>query len=875
MFCVDNVKINHLTEPLGVRDKVSVSWELKSSKRAVFQKSYKIEVSEYEDFSSPIFSVINTSDSCRNISVDDVAYKEFTRYYVRVQSENTCEEISEWSKTASFVTGPKNHLGLKGKFISVEADVDAGKSSGSILKKLFSFNKKIKSAFAVTSALGMYRFYINGKQVGSDELSPGWTNYSKRLLYQTYDIYSLLKSGKNDFSCLLGAGWYKGKMGFILSRNIYGKESAFYCQIHILYEDGTEEEIVSDESWLGTKDTPLVFSEIYDGEIYDARIEASEHDFNKVHLVEYPLCNMQPQFGGTNKTHEVFPVKEKFYTPQGDQVLDFGQNMAGKVCIKVKGKCGDRVELHFFETLDSKGNVYTENLRTAKNSVTYILKGGEEEEYTPFFTYQGFRYAKVLSWPGEIQKENIKALALYTDMNETGFFECSNKALNQLEKNIRWGLKSNFVDIPTDCPQRDERLGWTGDAQIFCRTSAYLMDVYNFYEKWLMDVCSEQLEEGEIPHIVPNILEVPENHHPFFGPGKAYAASGWADAVVICPWTLYSVYGDKEILNENYIAMKKWIDFMISHSNDYIFNYRMQFGDWLALDSSEGSYTGATPTELVCTAYFAYTVNIFSKVCEVLEKAEAGKRYKEVYETILQSFRKHFVLPDGSMVSKTQTAQILPLHFNLLSEESRKIVSEELVSLIQKKNGHLDTGFLGTPFICHALSESGKIKEAYELLLKDDFPSWLYQVKKGATTIWEHWDGLKEDGSMWSADMNSFNHYSYGSVGAWLYEVAGGIKEDEKFPGFKHFVLNPHVGGGLSFVHVSYKSEYGIIDSFWKIEKDFLDYQFSVPCNSQGTLVLENCREVIESDGLDYSLSNGVFSCKIYSGTYKIKLRLA
>ena len=433
-------------------------------------------------------------------------------------------------------------------------------------------------------------------------------------------------------------------------------------------------------------------------------------------------------------------------------------------------------------------------------------------------------------------------------MEPAGQFECSNPEINQLHHNVLWSMKGNFLDIPTDCPQRDERLGWTGDAQIFCRTAAYLMDTYTFFRKWLVDVAADQTEDGGIPHVVPDILIRNCAQDPLLKDGD-HSASAWADVSVILPWTLYLMYGDTGVIRAQYQSMKGWIDYMRSHADGNIWNYRFQFGDWVALDAEEGSCLGATPNDLTCTAYYAYSTGLFARMAAVIGNKADAMEYMRLHEDIKKTYQDTF-FENGHLKAQTQTAHILTLHFGLVPEEYRQNVIGDLLALLEKENGHLVTGFVGTPYFCFALSQNGHTKEAYELLLKEDFPSWLYQVRQGATTIWEHWDGIRPDGSMWSPDMNSFNHYAYGSVAEWLYRAAAGIDTSAEEPGFKRAVISPHIGGGLDYVKSSYESMYGQIRSDWKTDGHTVTLDIRIPCNTTAEIRLADAAEIIDNGGL-------------------------
>ncbi len=876
MLKIKEILMDYEKTQCGTDRMPQFGWVLESDRRNVFQESYRLQIAKDREFASLVYdSGCVESRESAHVAVTDAALESMTRYYVRV-SVKAGDEESGFAKPASFVTAILDPKEWKAEFVSAETEADADVSKGTLLRKEFTVEKKVKNAFVCVTGLGIYNLYLNGSKVGNDEMTPGWTSYHKHLCYQTYEVTGLLRQGSNAVGAMLGAGWYKGVIGFVHERNNYGKQTALLAQLLIRYEDGSCQTVVTDDSWMGA-DSPVVFAEIYDGEIYDARREIpgwcepglKEEGWHGTELVPYDKNVLTAQGAGRVTQMDALPARKIFVTPEGDTVIDFGQNLTGWIRIRAKGKPGDVIHLECFETLDAKGNVYIENLRGAKESITYTFGDREEICYHPAFTFMGFRYAKISEFPGTPSAENFTAMAVHSKMEPTGTIHTSNPDLNQLWHNITWGMKGNFLDIPTDCPQRDERLGWTGDAQIFCRTASYLMNTYSFFRKWLKDVAADQTPEGGVPHIVPDIVspcKAAEND--WLLSQGTHSAAAWADVAVINPWTLYLTFGDKEILKEQYASMKAWIDFMKTHAADYIWNYKLQFGDWVALDAQEGSYFGATPNDLTCTAYFAYSTGLFVKIAKALGRYEDAREYQNLYEKIVDKFQKTFFNEDGTMTAQTQTAHIVALYFRLVPEKYRETTVKGLLRLLEKENGHLVTGFVGTPYFCHALSQNGCVKEAYELLLKEDFPSWLYQVKMGATTVWEHWDGLKPDGTMWSPDMNSFNHYAYGAIGEWLFRVMAGLETSEKEAGYKHTVIYPRLGGGLAEAEGSYESVYGTISSHWTVKGNEVTLKVTVPVNTTAEICLDGAKEVLESDGLHFADAPGCKKAAAGSGSY-------
>lgn len=878
MLKISEVRCNYQKGRIVVQDLPQISWILESDNRNVVQTAYQIQIARELDFCHCCYDSNKViSDQSSGIRPEEFKLEPVTRYYVRVRVWDNKKEESEFSEPIDFLSPISPSEGWKADFISAEKPESENDSSGVMVRKEFCLSRHPKQAWLFSTALGLYEVYVNGERVGEDEMMPGWTSYHKHLLYQSYDVTEILREGKNALGALIGAGWYKGKMGFQRFRNLYGKETAFSAELHLIYEDGTREVLRSDDTFSGTK-APILFSEIYDGETYDARLEQKgfaspgfvEDGWIKVHKIPCDRSVIVPQEGCTIRKMNLLPARRLFKTPKGELVLDFGQNLTGWVEFKVRGAIsGDRIELNCFEVLDADGNVYTENLRTAKQTIIYFCKGDQEETYHPKFSFQGFRYVRVAEWPGNVNPEDFVAQAVHSDMEETGTFHCSNQQLNQLHHNILWSMKGNFLDVPTDCPQRDERCGWTGDAEIFSRTSSYLMNVYPFFKKWLKDLSCDQAEDGAVTHIVPDILTGYTGDNwlvkDWTGGGAA-----WGDAAVIIPYVLYQQYGDLDIIKRQYSSMRQWIQYIYNHSEGLIWCKGRQFGDWVALDAEEGSYYGATPNNLVSTAYFAYSTGLLAEMSEAIGERKDAENYRKLRIAIKNAYIKEFFDDKGSLKAQTQTAHIVSLYFDLVPEEYREKTVQGLLNLLKIENGHLVTGFVGTPYFCFALSQNGHVKEAYELLLKDDFPSWLYQVKKGATTIWEHWDGIKPDGSMWSAGMNSFNHYAYGAVGEWMYRVIAGL-DTEKGSGFSKSLISPRIGEELDYARGSVKTIHGSLKTYWERNNNIVTLCVTVPANTTAKIQLPDAKRVINSDTIDFDTEDGIIQGTTGSGNYKIE----
>jgi alpha-L-rhamnosidase len=756
------------------------------------------------------------------------------------------------------------------------------KKSGPVamLRREFKLNGPIAAARAYVTSHGLYEMQLNGQRVGDQLFTPGWTSYNKRLQYQTYDVTSLLKSGNNAVAVQLGNGWYRGFLAWQDRRNIYGERLALLGQIKVTYKDGREETIGTDQGWKASTG-PILMSEIYHGETYDARLEKpgwaepgfSDSQWSPVKVVDGRKDDLIAPAGPPVRRIEELKAVKIQKTPGGDTVVDLGQNMVGWVRLKVQGPAGTTVTLRHAEVLDKQGNFYTENLRAAKATLQYTLKGGGPETFEPHFTFFGFRYVAVAGYPGEVTPETLTGIVVHSDMARTSEFETSKPLVNQLQHNIIWGQKGNFLDVPTDCPQRDERLGWTGDAQAFSPTAAFNMDVAGFFTKWLRDVAADQFESGSIPHVIPNVL-------PDFQGQTPGGAAGWADSAVIIPWNMYLSYGDKRILETQYDSMAKWVEYERKRAgDDYIWDGDPHFGDWLAFASTASDYPGATTgKDLIATAFFAHSTDLLQRTALVLGKKDDAARYGEQLGRIKSAFRREFVTDTGRVGEDTQTAYALALQFDLLSEELRPVAAKRLAQEVRTRK-HLTTGFLGTPYLCHVLVRYGYLDEAYMLLNREDYPSWLYPVKQGATTIWERWDGQKPDGTFQNAGMNSFNHYAYGAIGEWMYRVMAGIEIDETAPGYKHILIEPRPGGGFTSARASHQTMYGKVSSAWTLKDGTFELAVEIPANTRATVrlpgaqlgsVTEAGRPVVVGSGVTAPKQEGsVVALEVGSGQYR------
>jgi alpha-L-rhamnosidase len=645
---------------------------------------------------------------------------------------------------------------------------------------------------------------------------------------------------------MLGNGWFRGNIGFSKRRNVYGDRLALLLQIDVTYADGSRETIGTDNQWKASTG-PILMSEIYHGETYDARLEKNgwtdaafdDREWKPVRTVERSKDILIAPAGPPIKRVNELKPRAILRTPAGQQVVDMGQNMVGWVRLRVQGQPGTVVSLTHAEVLDKDGNFYTQNLRAAAQTITYTLKGGGLETHEPHFTFQGFRYVAVSGYPGELTLDSLTGIVVHSAMTAAGDFSASQDLLNQLQHNIVWGQKGNFLDVPTDCPQRDERLGWTGDAQAFARTAAFNMDVAGFFAKWLKDLEADQYKSGAVPHVVPDVLTMPADSSSQQVFRQAAGAAGWADAAVIIPWTMYLTYGDTRVLEQQFGSMTRWVEYMRHRAgDDLIWDGDFHFGDWLSFATTRPDYPGATTgKDLIATAFFAHSTDLVARTSRVLGKNDEAARYTDLLDRIKTAFVREFVTPAGRVGEGTQTAYVLALHFDLLPSDLRARAAGLLIRDVRERK-HLTTGFLGTPYLLHVLSRYGYLDEAYMLLEREQYPSWLYPITKGATTIWERWDGIKPDGSFQDAGMNSFNHYAYGAVGDWMYRVMAGIEIDEAAPGYRHILIQPRPGGKTTGVSARHDTPYGTVASAWKLDGDKFQLTLRVPPNTKATIRL-------------------------------------
>ncbi|MBQ9760261.1 MAG: family 78 glycoside hydrolase catalytic domain [Clostridia bacterium] len=713
--------------------------------------------------------------------------------------------------------------------------------------------KEIKKATVHASAIGVYTFSLNGARVGKGVLAPGWTSYPKRVQYQTYDVTDALKAS-NTLSFGVGSGWAVGHL--MQTTHSYRDQIAFIAWMDVVYADGTSEAVATDASW-DVYTNEVLFAEIYNGETVDKTAEIRH--LGKAVLAADIKTRLVAQEGEWIVENDRITPIELIRTPKGETVIDFGQNMTGYVEVTIQGPRGSRVLFHHGEVLDRDGNFYNENYRLARNEMTYVLSGGKDV-FKPAYSFQGFRYIRIEEYPfDEVDLNSFCAIAVHSEMARTGRFRCGNEKINQLYHNVIWGQKSNYLDIPTDCPQRNERLGWTGDTQVFCRTAAINYNVKKFLNKWMNDVALEQGKDGAVHGVVPDA--------PNARPKRISAA--WGDCACIVPWEIYLAYGDKKLLARHFPTMKKWVDYLHSAGNEeFLWLQGLHYGDWLAMDAGEDSYVGATSNDLIASAFFAYSTELLIKAGEALGKDMS--EYRTLHQNVRRAFRAYFMengMPkeefpfteisvggrapvDTVRKGVTQTALTLILHFNLCNDDERPALAAKLVELIRDFDMRMTTGFVGTPYILHALSENGYTDVAYALLMQEKNPSWLYSVTHGATTMWEHWNSRKEDGTFWSTDMNSFNHYAYGAVYDWIFGVACGIKPLS--PAYREVSIAPQPNKCLGFADTSIDTALGTLRAHWYYKGDDVYYEFEIPAGMTAHVTLPS--------GYKTLLTGGTFS---------------
>lgn len=833
---VREVRFEHHTEAFGIGEaRPRLSWIVETERPGWRQAGYEIEAYEPGGHLRAQTRRI-ASDQSVLVEWPFPALASREALAVRVRAWSSDEQASDWSEPAPVEIGLLSAADWEARFIRPDWDEDTSQPQpGPLLRSEFDLRPGIASARLYISALGVYEAEINGVVVGDHVLAPGWTSYTHRLRYQTFDVTGLLHAGRNAAGAMLGDGWFRGRLGFGAGRrNLYGERIALLAQIEVQYADGSRQTIVSDETWKAAHG-PVISSDIYDGERYDARLELpgwsapgfDDRDWAGVQPVARDLGQLFAPFGPPVRRTETLAPAAILYSPSGKTIIDFGQNLVGRLRLTVQGESGQTITLRHAEVLEN-GELCTRPLRHAAATDHYTLNGAPST-WEPRFTFHGFRYAEIDGWPGELKAEDIRAVVCHSDMERTGWFECSNQLINRLHENVVWGMRGNFLDIPTDCPQRDERLGWTGDIQVFSPTASFLYDSAGFLASWLVDLAAEQGERGGIvPFVVPDVL--PEKNPP---------ATAWGDAAVFIPWVLYQRFGDVKILADQFDSMRAWVNLLDGIAGEkHLWDTGFQFGDWLDPAAPPDNPAKArTPGFIIASAYFARSAELTGLAAEVLGRKEEAAHYLELAAQVRQAFNHEYVSPAGRVVSDAATAYALALQFALLpTEHQRRHAGERLAELLRAEDYRISTGFVGTPLICDALCGIGQIESAFRLLVQRECPSWLYPVTMGATTVWERWDSLLPDGSVNPGEMTSFNHYALGAVADWMHRTVAGLAPAA--PGYRRLEIHPHVGGELEYARASHKTPYGLAQSAWALRDGQIEVEVSVPPNTTARVTL-------------------------------------
>ena len=895
------LKCEHMTDPVGIdADPIRLTWGLQAEGRCRRQTAYQIMVADDPERLSRGEGNLWDSDKIASDNTLLIPYegrpllsRQRCWWQVRVWDESDAH--SEFSDTAFWEMGllePSDWhaqwIGFQNPPIDATAfeeewfrayyqDNDFGAVPPFHMRKPFAIDRPVQRATVYATARGVYHAFVNGRRLGDAELQPGWTDYRVRIEYQTFDVTDFLTVGENVIAGLVGEGWYSGRLGGEEKHPTghYGPRPSFLAQLHVEFEDGSEQIIATDSSWRLSFGA-IIYSDLHMGERYDARRELGAwhspcFDANAWWPVGVETHDDAVLCGRT--THPIMvtedvPARSVSRARSGAWIVDLGQNMAGRVRLRVRGREAQEIRLRHGEMLDADGSLYTENLGSARAEDTYICSGIGEEVWEPTFTIHGFRYVEVMGVGKEPSLEMVTGRVMHSAMPPTGSFECSSELLNTLHRNIIWGQRGNFVSIPTDCPNRNERLGWTGDIQVFVHTAAYTMDVASFLTKWMVDLTDAQSDAGVFPDVAPLT--------PFIEPAFSKGSPAWGDAGVIVPWSIYRRYGDTGIVARHFEAMENWMAFIRSNNPDHLrrnATFR-DYSDWLNLDAR-------VDKELLATAYWAWCAVLMAEMAEAIGRENRAVSYRRLFDSIKNAFIDAYVFDDGRLKSGTQTAYLLALDFDLLPEDLRPVAARHLVADIESRQGHLSTGFLGVRHLCRVLTDSGHNDLAYRLALEETYPSWGYSIRQGATTIWERWDGWTEHEGFQNAAMNSFNHYCFGSIGEWLYGHVAGIQEAS--PGFRKILIKPYPGPGVDRCRAEYHAHVGRIAAEWSNSNGEFHLNVEVPPNTTATVHLPVRRDavVLESGGpaersegvTEIDRRDGVVSIEVGSGRFEFEVR--
>lgn len=817
--------------PLGFHDATpAFSWKLPAGVEK--QTAYRIEAkSEGKTWDSGWVA----SDQSTFAPYGGAPFASRDRVAWRVDFKDETGKEAGWSEPANFELGLLSAKDWQAKWIRPSQPNDPVKELVGVLRRNFDVSKKVRRARLYVTARGVFEIELNGQRVGRDHFANGFTSYDKRLDTLTYDITGQLQFGGNSIAAQLGAGWYAGRLPFKpKSRGPYGKDAALLAQLEISYDDGTSETIVSDEKWEGSFGGPIVSSSLYDGESYDARRQPADWqpvtvdaDLGKAALTPKPFAPVRET--------QTLAVREITEPQPGRFVFDLGQNMVGWARIRVPVEKDRTVTIRFAEMLKDDGTLYTENYRSAKSTDTYTAAQTGMIEWEPRFTFHGFRYVELSGLPAGAKPEKgwVTGVVLHTDFPTTGTFTSSHPKLNQLQSNIAWGWLGNSLDIPTDCPQRDERMGWTGDAQVFCPTALFNTGSHAFWKSWLASMRGDQKPDGSIPDIIPGLVQWQRS-------------PGWMDAATFIPWDLYVRTGDIAVLEENFPMMEKLVGWYRAQSVDGLQPKITGYGDWLQphpqLPAEKGNWMGDckgdTPMPLLGAAFHARSARILADAARALGRDDDAKRFGDDTAAVRAAFTKEYFDADGKLKTtpETQTGYVLAIAFDLLPAELRMKAGNHLARLVKEAGGNLRTGFLGTPYLTRALDETGHADVAAALLFQDTYPSWFYPIDQGATTMWERWNSYTKDKGFGDVEMNSFNHYAYGAIGQWMYERVAGLAPDPSAPGYKHFLVRPLFLTQLDSAKAELETPYGKAASAWVRKDGRVTLEITVPPNTSATV---------------------------------------
>lgn len=909
------LRVEYLTDPLGVQEtRPRMSWILNADARGVHQTAYQILAASSEALLGKETGDLWDSGKVESDQMAHVVYagkplqaEQDVFWKVRVWTQDG--EPTPWSAVARWRMGLLTVADWKAKWISVPGPAPAAKGlparPSPMLRKRFEVGKQLKRAVVSVTSLGMYELRINGRRVGDQLLTPEWTNYHKRVEYQTYDVTELVKTGSNAAGAMLGDGWYAGRLGIshIVKdgplRGHYGTKLALLAQMRLYYADGTSELVVTDGSWKVTTDGPVRKACILDGEVYDSQKDLTGWDsagfddsaWGPVELTGDVKAALVAQPNEPIRvTEEIAPVTIAEPQP-GVYVVDFGQIVSGWCRIKVAGPAGTTVTLRHAEVLEPNGMIYRDNLRMkplggelgARQEDQFILNGRGDQAFEPRFTYHGFRYVEVTGLPGKLSKDSILARVFHSTPPMTGSFSCSSPLLNQIMKNIVWTHRDNMHSVPTDCPQRDERMGWMGDMLVFAQPACFNMDMAAFFTKWIVDIRDDQADDGRLPDFAP---------HPYDANKLFSGVPAWGDAGVIVPWRMYVNYGDKRALEKQFDSCRRWVDFIHRHNPELLWknNRNNDYSDWLNGDTLQLEGWGfpkgeaQIPNEVFATAFFQHSTELTAKMARLIGLAAEADQYGKLAEDIRQAFIKAYVAEDGRVKGNTQSAYAIALDFNLVPPDKREAAARHMVERIDSYKKHISTGFHTTVMLMNQLTAAGRSDVAYMLVNNRTIPSWGYTIEQGATTVWERWDGYVAGRGFQDPAMNSFCHYAIGSVGEWMYRSILGINPDERRPGYRHIFLRPQIGGGLTWAKGSYDSISGRIVSDWKVDGDVLTWHITVPANTIATIcvptidatnVTESGKPAAMADWVKpVGVEAGAAVFEVASGTYRFSSKL-